>query len=109
MRETIGKPNQDRQINDFYATHPNCLKALLKYEKFNNAIWEPACGMGHLSEGRVKGDEKMTNRKRMFNSEIVILFSSSFSFFVKKLITFSCFSSFPFISVSLKTSSNDCL
>lgn len=39
-----------REENDFYATNPEALKKLLKYESFNQNIWEPACGEGNLSE-----------------------------------------------------------
>jgi len=40
----------DREKNDYYATDPIALKKLLKYEKFDLNIWEPACGEGNLSE-----------------------------------------------------------
>jgi hypothetical protein len=39
----------ERQNEDFYATDPKAVDALLKLEIFNNNIWEPACGMGHIS------------------------------------------------------------
>lgn len=39
-----------REENDYYATHPKAMQDLLKYEKFNKNIWEPACGEGNLSE-----------------------------------------------------------
>lgn len=42
--------NAEREINDFYATDPQCIDDLLKYEEFNFYIWEPACGQGHLSK-----------------------------------------------------------
>ena len=38
----------EREINDFYATHPSALVRLLEKESFNN-VWECACGQGHLS------------------------------------------------------------
>ena len=38
-----------REPNDYYATDPRALKELLKYETFNNNIWECACGEGNLS------------------------------------------------------------
>lgn len=39
----------EREEHDFYATAPEALEKLLKYEKFDN-VWECACGKGHLSE-----------------------------------------------------------
>ncbi len=40
----------DREPNDYYATDPKALEKLLKYEKFDKNIWEPACGEGNLSK-----------------------------------------------------------
>lgn len=39
-----------REENDYYATDPRAMRELLKYESFNNDIWECACGEGNLSE-----------------------------------------------------------
>lgn len=39
-----------REQNDFYATDPEAMHQLLKYETFNKNIWECACGEGNLSE-----------------------------------------------------------
>ena len=33
---------------DYYATHPSAVPDLLKYESFQEQIWEPACGECHL-------------------------------------------------------------
>ena len=46
---------KDREINDFYATDPNSLEIFLDAldrdgVKLHDYIWEPACGMGHLSK-----------------------------------------------------------
>lgn len=41
---------QEREKNDYYATDPSAVDDLLKYEKFDNIVWEPACGEGHLSK-----------------------------------------------------------
>lgn len=41
---------EEREENDFYATDPQAIDELLKYETFNKEIWENACGKGHLSE-----------------------------------------------------------
>ena len=40
----------DRANDDYYATDPRVVEELLKYEKFSNNIWEPACGEGHISK-----------------------------------------------------------
>ena len=47
--------DSERETNDFYATDPHTLKIFLDALKrdgvsLNKDIWEPACGMGHLSE-----------------------------------------------------------
>ena len=38
-----------REKNDFYATNPKAIQDLLRYEKFNKNVWEPACGEGNIS------------------------------------------------------------
>lgn len=50
---TLGASNHtdaEREDNDFYATEPKALILLLERETFDDLIWEPACGKGHLSE-----------------------------------------------------------
>ena len=50
---TLGASNHtdgERECNDFYATEPRALELLLELESFDERIWEPACGKGHLSE-----------------------------------------------------------
>lgn len=50
--KTLGASNHcssEREVNDYYATDPNALEQLLRYEKFNPYVWECACGAGHLS------------------------------------------------------------
>lgn len=50
---TLGASNHtdaEREDNDFYATEPKVLILLLERETFDDLIWEPACGKGHLSE-----------------------------------------------------------
>jgi len=47
------KPGEEREENDFYATHPASvfpLMEILGWENGGKRIWEPACGKGHLSE-----------------------------------------------------------
>ena len=41
---------EERQMNDYYATEPKALELLLEKETFNPEIWECACGEGHLSK-----------------------------------------------------------
>ena len=48
----IGATNhskEEREVDDYYATDPKAMEALLKVESFSPHIWEPACGGGHLS------------------------------------------------------------
>lgn len=49
---TLGANNHtdvEREKYDFYATPPLAVKELMKLEKFNNNIWEPCCGMNHIT------------------------------------------------------------
>ena len=39
----------DREVDDFYATPPESIRALLLVETFDGPVWEPACGQGHIS------------------------------------------------------------
>ncbi len=50
---TLGASNHsrtEREKYDYYATEPRAVELLLEKEKFNNNIWECACGEGHISE-----------------------------------------------------------
>lgn len=42
--------NDEREQNDFYATNPKAIDELLKVTTLNKNLWEPACGLGHLSK-----------------------------------------------------------
>lgn len=51
--KTIGASNhtdKEREKHDYYATEPKAVELLLKEEKFQHKIFEPACGEGHISE-----------------------------------------------------------
>ena len=51
--KTLGASNHtdnEREPNDYYATDPKAVEALLDREVFNHYIWEPACGGGHISK-----------------------------------------------------------
>lgn len=50
MTGSSAHASEDRQAEDFYATDPKAMKLLLDLETFNDRVWEPACGLGHLSE-----------------------------------------------------------
>ena len=39
-----------REAADLYTTPPSAVRALLAVENFQGTVWEPACGMGHISE-----------------------------------------------------------
>lgn len=48
----IGATNhskEERAVDDYYATDPKAMEALLERESFHDRVWEPACGGGHLS------------------------------------------------------------
>lgn len=42
--------SHDRQVDDYYATHPIAAEWLLKLEPQLDRIIEPCCGEGHLAE-----------------------------------------------------------
>jgi hypothetical protein len=46
----LGHDQAARQKDDFYPTPRRGIDALLAVEKFEGAIWEPACGDGAISE-----------------------------------------------------------
>ena len=41
---------EERQVDDYYATEPYATELLLQQEKFSDIVWEPACGGGHISK-----------------------------------------------------------
>ena len=41
---------EERQVDDYYATEPRAVELLLEREKFSSNVWECACGGGHMSE-----------------------------------------------------------
>lgn len=49
-----GNPSRGRVEHDFYATHPDSMRALLEVEEIIYPAWEPACGEGHIS--KIVGD-----------------------------------------------------
>ena len=55
----------ERQPNDYYATQPYAVELLLEQEKFNNNIWECACGEGHIS------DVLSEHGYKLFNTDLV--------------------------------------
>lgn len=51
--KTIGASNHadnEREINDYYATDPVAIDKLLTVERPSDYIWECACGEGHLAK-----------------------------------------------------------
>jgi len=44
-----GNPERGRVENDFYATHPDSVRALLEVEEILYPALEPACGQGHIA------------------------------------------------------------
>lgn len=53
--KTIGSSShtdKERETDDFYATSPKAIEALLEYAEFKLPfrVWEPSCGTGCLSE-----------------------------------------------------------
>lgn len=51
--KTLGATNHtenERETNDYYATEPKAAELLCAVENLSPAIWECACGAGHLAE-----------------------------------------------------------
>ena len=51
--KTLGASNHtenEREANDYYATEPKAAELLCAAESLSPAIWECACGEGHLAE-----------------------------------------------------------
>ena len=51
--KTVGASNlsdKERARNDYYATDPECVKALLERETFSKTIWEPTAGHHIMSD-----------------------------------------------------------
>lgn len=44
-----GTTNDARAEYDFYATPPQAVEDLLQYEGFTHRVWEPCCGLLHIS------------------------------------------------------------
>lgn len=56
--KTLGASNHtdhERAWGDYYATEPKATEWLLKLEKFDGPILEPACGEGHISKVLIRG------------------------------------------------------
>src|SRR5574344_824330 len=50
---THGASNHSEEVRaeeDFYATDPSAVEALMKVEKFSHNVFEPACGEGHIAK-----------------------------------------------------------
>lgn len=45
-----GRVHPSRAPYEFYPTPPEATRALLSVEAFDGHIWEPACGLGHISK-----------------------------------------------------------
>ena len=44
------RSQKDRVSEDYYATDPKAVEALLQLEDFSQTVLEPACGEGHISK-----------------------------------------------------------
>lgn len=49
-----GHAEGEREVNDYYATHPMALELFAPHFSINHKVWEPSCGEGHLSEWLVR-------------------------------------------------------
>ena len=50
--KTLGASNHTekrRDRHDYYATEPNATLHLMRLERFQKSVWEPACGEGYMS------------------------------------------------------------
>lgn len=68
--------DKDRAEYDYYATEPRALELLLEKEKFNNDVWECACGELHLSNVLERAGYNIRNSDivdRLHNGKIEVL------------------------------------
>lgn len=49
FRKGHGQDHVNRETHDHYPTWPAATEALLRVERFDGAVWEPACGEGEMS------------------------------------------------------------
>lgn len=54
-----GHALEDRAHRDYYATEPTAIDKLFELHKFDNQIWECACGEGHLTKAMQAHDKKV--------------------------------------------------
>ena len=79
--------------DDFYATPPEAVRALLTVEKFDDAIWEPACGNGAIVNvlrgvgHRVYATDLVDRSCPDSESRVDFLFEAAPSFHVGAIIT----------------------
>jgi hypothetical protein len=74
MIETIGKPNEDRDPNDFYATDPKAVDKLFELENIKGFVLENSVGDGHIAKKLIeKGCSLMTFDiiERNYNVDII--------------------------------------
>lgn len=45
-----GFAREEREPNDYYATEPKAVELLLEKERFQDYVWECACGGGHIAD-----------------------------------------------------------
>lgn len=57
--------NEERELNDYYATDPKAVQLLLDNEKFNKNIWECCYGEGAI------GDVLENNNYKVYKTDII--------------------------------------
>ncbi len=58
--------NRERETRDYYATDPRAVDELLKRERFDVNILEPACGGGHISDRLIKDGYTVTSEDLVY-------------------------------------------
>lgn len=77
LAATSHKVNGERDLNDFYATPPKCVKFLLdKLDKYNERdlgkVWEPCAGMNHITNVlRENGYEVVTSDLNVLEDGVI--------------------------------------
>ena len=56
----------NREVDDFYPTHPGATHALLAVESFTGPIWEPACGEGDMSRVLIEAGYEVVSTDLIF-------------------------------------------
>lgn len=65
IHDSVGSSSKDRDSDDFYRTGAIATEKLLSKEKFTGTIWEPACGIGDISQ-------VLLSKNKVISSDLIV-------------------------------------